>query len=62
MTAIIIFTHIWNNYAIKHGRFTEDNVENEIKVIREAIKKCYGIDTIQLAQRVLETRKNKSNK
>lgn len=49
-----IFLSTWSNHCIKNGTLTEENVEEKFSKFREAIKECFGIDTVELVKRYIE--------
>lgn len=54
--ALYIFHHIAQNIAIKSGWYkNEEDRFNKIADLRMQIKESYGIDTIELAKKVLNS-------
>lgn len=49
-----IFWRTWSNHCIKNGTFTVENVEEKSRKFTEAIKECFGIDTVELTNRYIE--------
>lgn len=56
LNALYIFNHVAQNIAIKNGWYKdEDDIFNKITDLRMKIKESYGIDTIELAKKVLNS-------
>ena len=56
LNALYIFNHIAQNIAIKIGWYKdEEDVFNKITNLRMQIKESYGIDTMELAKKVLNS-------
>ena len=52
--AMFIFNHVWQNRAIKSGHFTDGNdITAKMSIFRNALKIAFGIDTIELTEKVL---------
>lgn len=49
-----IFWRTWSNHCIKNGTITVENVEEKSRKFTEAIKECFGIDTVELTKRYIE--------
>lgn len=49
-----IFWRTWSNHCIKNGTLTIENVEEKSRKFTEAIKECFGIDTVELTNRYIE--------
>ena len=49
-----IFWRVWSNHCIKNGTLTVENVEEKSRKFTEAIKECFGIDTVELTNRYIE--------
>lgn len=56
LNALYIFNHVVQNIAIKNGWYKdEEDIFNKITDLRLQIKESYGIDTIELAKKVLNS-------
>ena len=53
LNALYIFNHVAQNKAIKSGHLTEDNVELRIRRFCDCIENCFGFNTIELTNKVL---------
>ena len=54
LNAMFIFNHVWQNRAIKSEHFKdEEDVIAKISIYRKAIKIAFGIDTVELTEKVL---------
>lgn len=54
LNALFIFNHVWQNRAIKSEHFKdEEDVIAKISIYRKAIKIAFGIDTVELTEKVL---------
>lgn len=53
LNAFFIFHHVATNIAIKNEILTEENAIFKMYKLREAVKECYGFDTVQLTNNVL---------
>ena len=54
LNAMFIFNHVWQNRAIKREHFKdEEDVIAKISIYRKAIKIAFGIDTVELTEKVL---------
>ena len=52
--ALLIFNHVWQNRAIKEQHFdSEEEAGKKIKDFSLAIEKCYGVNTAELAKKVI---------
>ncbi len=56
-STVNIFWRVWCNYAIKKGVFTESNAEEKAKMLAKAIKDCFGINTIEFTEEILDKKK-----
>lgn len=55
LNAMFIFNHVWQNRAIKSEHFKdEEDVIAKMSIYRNAVKIAFGIDTIELTEKVLE--------
>ena len=54
LNALTIFNHVLSSIGIKNGTITEENVLNSTKKLRHLVKDMIGIDSIELANRVLK--------
>lgn len=52
-----IFWRTWSNHCIKNGTLTEENVEEKSRKFTEAIKECFGIDTVELTKELIKEKK-----
>lgn len=52
--ALLIFMHVWQNNAIKRQVIDGDNAAEKMKMFRDMVKECYGIDTFELSEKVIE--------
>ena len=52
--ALLAFKHVWMIDAIHKGVLTIENVEVKMSELRKVINDTYGIDTVELAKRVME--------
>ena len=52
-----IFWRVWGNYAIKNGIFKSSNAGEKAKILVKAIEECFGINTIQLTEEMLNIKK-----
>lgn len=56
LNALYIFNHVAQNNAIKNGWYKdEEDIFNKITDLRVQIKESYGIDTIEMAKKVLKS-------
>lgn len=54
LNTLFLFTHVWQNRAIKSGRFADENdIIAKMSFFRNAIKIAFDIDTIELTEKVL---------
>lgn len=54
LNALYIFNHVAQNIAIKSGWYKdEEDIFDKITVFREQLKISYGIDSVELAKKVL---------
>lgn len=53
LNAFRIFIHTWSNRAIKEGLLTEENVGEKMHEFAHAVYNTFGIDTIELTNKVL---------
>jgi hypothetical protein len=53
LNAFFIFNHVATNIAIKNGALTGENAVSKMYRLRDAIKNCYGFDTVELTNKVL---------
>ena len=54
LNAMFIFNHVWQNRAIKSEHFKDEkDVIAKISIYRKAIKIAFGIDTVELTEKVL---------
>ena len=54
LNAMFIFNHVWQNRAIKSEHFKdEEDVIAKISIYRKAVKIAFGIDTVELTEKVL---------
>ena len=53
LNAFRIFIHTWSNRAIKVGQLTEENVSEKMHEFTHAVYEAFGIDTIELTNKVL---------
>lgn len=54
LNAMFIFNHVWQNRAIKSGHFADGNdITAKMSIFRNALKIAFGIDTIELTEKVL---------
>lgn len=53
LNAFFIFHHVATNIAIKSEILTEENAASKMYKLRDAIKECYGFDTVALTNKVL---------
>lgn len=53
LNAFFIFHHVASNIAIKNGALTEENAVSKMYKFREAVKECFGFDTVELTNKVL---------
>lgn len=51
--ALYIFNHVAQNKAIKNGHLNEANVELYVKRFCDCIENCFGFNTIELTNKVL---------
>lgn len=54
LNALRIFIHTWSNRAIKEGLLTEENVGEKMHEFAHAVYEAFGIDTIELTNKVLK--------
>lgn len=54
LRAFHIFIHVWSNRATKQGVFTEENAADKMHEFRHAVYNTFGIDTIELTNKVLK--------
>lgn len=54
LNALSIFNHVLSNIGIKNGTLNEENVLNIAKKMRHLVQDMIGIDSIELANRVLK--------
>lgn len=61
LNAMFIFNHVWQNRAIKSEHFKdEEDVIAKISIYRKAIKIAFGIDTVELTEKVLREAKDET--
>lgn len=61
LNAMFIFNHVWQNRAIKSEHFKDkEDVIAKISIYRKAIKIAFGIDTIELTEKVLREAKDET--
>lgn len=54
LNALYIFNHVAQNIAIKNGWYKdEEDIFNKITDLRLQIKESYGIDSVELAKKIL---------
>ena len=53
LNALYIFNHVAQNRAIKSGFLNEENAEPKMEKYKEALKECFGFDSIELTNSVL---------
>lgn len=54
LNAMFIFNHVWQNRAIKSEHFKdEEDVIAKMSIYKNAVKIAFGIDTIELTEKVL---------
>ena len=54
LNAMFIFNHVWQNRAIKSEHFKDEkDVIAKISIYRKAVKIAFGIDTVELTEKVL---------
>lgn len=54
LNALLIFMHVWQNNAIKRQVIDGDNAAEKMEKFRDMVKECYGIDTLELSEKVIE--------
>lgn len=57
LSTLNIFSRVWTNYAIKKRILTEGNAEEKTKMFAKAIEDCFGINTIELTEEILNKKK-----
>lgn len=53
LNAMYIFNHIAQNRGIKSGFFTCNNIEQKMNIYKEALKECFGVDSVELTKKVI---------
>ncbi len=53
LNALQIFNHVASNIAIKSGHLNEENVFHKVVRFTQALKYCFGFDSIELTDKVL---------
>ena len=53
LNALLIFMHVWSNRAIKTEQLTEENAAEKTHEFTHAVYNTFGIDTIELTNKVL---------
>lgn len=61
LNALYIFNHVAENIAIKNGVFDDKNATKKMTAFRQAIKECFGFDTVELTNKVLKPHGNENN-
>ena len=54
LNALSIFNHVLSNIGIKNGTLSEENALNSAQKLCHLVKNLIGIDSIELANRVLK--------
>lgn len=54
LNSLQMFIHVASNVAIKNRTLNDKNVTDKFKVFTDALKECFGIDSIELTKRVLK--------
>lgn len=52
--SLLVFNHVWMNYAIHKGALTMENVHEKMGAFRKVVHDTYGIDTVELSKKVME--------
>ena len=61
LNVLLMFNSVWSNIAIKRGILTEENVEKRINDFSRYLEEIFGINTVDLANKVLDKRRIELN-